>query len=361
MVCGGEPMLISSVHYREHTDDRFGPTSHSGNNGFQKTVWMPPVSTTEAFLQIRDLTKSYKGGIKALNGINIDIFEGEIFGLIGPNGAGKTTLIGCILGLLRPDAGTVLINGKSPDFVSIRAMTGYVPERPEFEYWMTARQFLTYHHGLAGCESRHAKQDVEEALDLVELQLNARARRLKTYSRGMLQRLNLAQMVLGKPKLMLLDEPTLGLDPTGVTVVRNIINHMRESGATAIVNSHQLDEVERLCDRVAFLRQGKIHTVETLKAGQLCDYQLYVKWAQSGNGTAGDTSAIEAAAQAVNAKISAKDAYSARFVVRDNHAAANLIKELVGRGVAIEEAVPERMRLEQLFNNGDSADSGSGG
>jgi ABC-2 type transport system ATP-binding protein len=214
------------------------------------------------FLQAANLTKSYKGGIKALDDVTLEINKGEIIGLIGPNGAGKTTLIGCLLGLLRPDSGTVVIDGKSPDMLSVRGITGYVPERPEFEYWMSARQFLLYHHGLSQLEPRNAKKDVEAALALVELQESSWNRRLKTYSRGMLQRLNLAQLLIGKPQLMLMDEPTLGLDPTGLVVVRRIVESARAQGATAIINSHQLDEVERLCDRVVFMNKGRIETAE---------------------------------------------------------------------------------------------------
>ena len=311
----------------------------------------------DSFVQVREITKTYKGGIKALNGISLDIQEGEILGLIGPNGAGKTTLIGCILGLLKPDSGSVTICGKSPDFLSIRQMTGYCPERPDFEYWMTARQFLEYHHGLSNGNPKTVRRDIDEALELVELQESAWNRRLKTYSRGMLQRLNLAQLVIGRPRLMLLDEPTLGLDPTGVTVVRNIIASMRESGATAIINSHQLDEVERLCDRVAFIRQGKIGSIETMKAGEVCDYVLLVKWTHDTlNGTL--AAALQDACSTVGAKLTEQAERCARFVVPDNHAAVILLRELMNKGLPIEEAVPERMRLESLFSNQESSDSG---
>lgn len=311
-----------------------------------------------SFVEVIDITKSYKGGIKALNGISLDIKEGEIFGLIGPNGAGKTTIIGCILGLLKPDTGSVSIGGKAADFLSVRKVTGYVPERPDFEYWMTARQFLLFHHGLSSCDPRDANKDVDAALELVELQKTAWNRRLKTFSRGMLQRLNLAQLVIGKPKLMLLDEPTLGLDPTGVTVVRNIIASMRASGATAIINSHQLDEIEKLCDRVAFIRQGKIGSIETLKAGEICDYVLYVKWTSDHTANGNLPLLLQQSCTTVGAKLADQNELWARFVVKDSREAANLIRVLIGNGLAVEEAVPERMRLEQLFSPSESADSG---
>lgn len=224
------------------------------------------VSSPLFFILVRELRKTYKGNVVALDGVDLAIKKGEVVGLIGPNGAGKTTLIGCLLGLLRPDSGTVLIDGKPPEMMSIRAITGYVPERADFEYWMNAKQFLEYHHGLSGRDRRNMRADVQRALETVELSPASWNRRLKTYSRGMLQRLNLAQLVLTDPQVMLLDEPTLGLDPTGLSVVRRIVDDARGRGATIVINSHQLDEVERLCDRVALMKKGKIGAFEEIKA-----------------------------------------------------------------------------------------------
>lgn len=351
-------MFSSSVHRRDSFSEILKPLILARQNLVPVPGQQELKAKTRPFVEIKDLSKSYKGGVKALDRINLEVVEGEIFGLIGPNGAGKTTLIGCILGLLRPDSGSVTISGTTPDYLSIRSITGYVPERPEFEYWMTARQFLLYHHGLSNGNPGEANGDVDAALELVELQKSAWNRRLKTYSRGMLQRLNLAQLVIGKPKLLLLDEPTLGLDPTGVTVVRNIVNNMRANGATAIINSHQLDEVERLCDRVAFLRKGKIHTIESMRGGELCDYMLFVKWTKHAV-TTYDTVAIEAACAVTGARLAGIDERAARFTVHDNRSAAHLLKELIARGLPVEEAVPERMRLEQLFASSESADAGT--
>lgn len=335
---------------------RFGILS-SGHRPSERLRGLTLEVNAQAVVQVNNVTKSYKGGIKALDGISLEVSEGEIFGLIGPNGAGKTTLIGCILGLLKPDSGSVSVCGKGADFLSVRRITGYVPERPDFEYWMTARQFLEYHHGLAGLQPNEAPADIQAALELVELQPSAWNRRLKTYSRGMLQRLNLAQLVIAKPRLMLLDEPTLGLDPTGVTVVRNIIDNALASGATAIINSHQLDEIERLCDRVAFIRQGKIGSIETIKAGEICQYVLYVKWNQ--NQLPGEIGGcIRAACASTGAILMEQKERWGRFRVQDNKAAAELIRILISSGLPVEEAIPERMRLEQLFSTRESADSG---
>lgn len=308
------------------------------------------------------LVKTYPGSdIAALAGISLAVKPGEIFGLIGPNGAGKTTLIGCLLGLLRPDSGTVKIFGKPADSLAVRQITGYVPERSDFEYWMTARQFLQYHHGLARRPKCDREKEVTEALEAVELSKTVWNRRLKTYSRGMLQRLNIAQMLIGKPKLALLDEPTLGLDPTGVTLVRNLVKRMQDDGMTAIVNSHQLDEVERVCDRVAFIKKGKIASVEDLHSGSVSDYFLLVRWTESQmNGNL--NSVICEIAKETNAEVDECHNDWGRFSVRDNRMASLLIRKLIERGLPVEEAVPERAKLEELFANEISSDqTGHGG
>jgi ABC-2 type transport system ATP-binding protein len=300
-------------------------------------------------VDVRDLKKTYKGGeINALNGISFAVAQGEIFGLIGPNGAGKTTLIGCLLALLKPDSGSIRIFGQPVDSLAVRRVTGYVPERSDFEYWMTARQFLEFHHGLAARDAKVRRQEVDEALEMVALERSTWNRRLKTFSRGMLQRLNLAQMLIGKPKLMLLDEPTLGLDPNGVAIVREIINNMREAGVTAIINSHQLDEIERLCDRVAFIKQGQIAAIEVVKGGLLSDYSVCLRWSGSTlNGTL--SSVVKEAATAVGASVTECHHQWGRFIVPNSNSSAQLIKGLIEKGVPVEEAVPERMQLEQLF------------
>ena len=313
-------------------------------------------------VDVSGLVKTYPGAdISALSGISLSVKEGEIFGLIGPNGAGKTTLIGCLLGLLRPDAGTVKIFGKPADSLAVRQMTGYVPERSDFEYWMTARQFLQYHHGLARRDKRDREKEIAEALEAVELSKAVWNRRLKTYSRGMLQRLNIAQMLIGKPKLALLDEPTLGLDPIGVTLVRNLVKKMQDEGMTAIVNSHQLDEVERVCDRVAFIKQGKIASVEDLHSGTVRDYCLLVRWPESQlNGSL--SSVVLQAAQEASASVDECHQEWGRFSVKDNKMASQLIRKLVEHGLPVEEAIPERGKLESLFSNesGNSETNESG-
>lgn len=305
--------------------------------------------------EVSALSKSYgKGKIKALDSVDLSIENGEIVGLIGPNGSGKTTLVGCFLGLLKPDSGEVKIFGKNPDFASVHKLIGYMPERPDFEHWMTGWQFLDYHHGLARLNPNNAKKVIEELLEFVELPREAWNRRLKTYSRGMLQRLNLAQGLLTDPKFLLMDEPTLGLDPAGVAIVRKIVARLRERGATAVINSHQLDEIERLCDRVAFIKHGKIAVIERLKGQDFCDYVIAIKW--SLNGYVGGQPDLAALATEAGSKLKEEKAQVAKFVVKDSQSAGYLIKKLVNAGLLVEEATPERARLEQLFLDQGASD-----
>lgn len=328
---------------------------------------MSETAAKPACIAVSGLSKAYGKGakrIQALTGVSLDVDAGEILGLIGPNGAGKTTLIGCILGLLFPDEGQVRIFGQRPEMLAVRRQVGYMPERPDFEYWMDARWFLTYHYGLAGLPDNDfdRKVAVESALEQVELPRAAWGRRLKTYSRGMLQRLNLAQVLIGQPAVMLFDEPTLGLDPGGVAVVRDLVKRMRERGVTAIVNSHQLDEVERLCDRVAFIAGGRIAAVENLHAGEPCDYVVCVRWGETSmNGSL--LPCLRQAAQTSGAQIKELSDQLARYVVKDKRVCSDLVKALVAAGLPVAEVIPERGRLEELFllQNGRAEATGGSG
>ncbi len=219
-------------------------------------------------IAIQNVSKSYGRGLrraKALDGVSLEVAQGETLGLIGPNGAGKTTLLSCLLGLLRPDNGTIRIDGLVPDDLSVRARSGYMPERLGFDRDLTGRAFLESHWRLSGGDPRRTDDEVSGAAGKVGLDPGALARRLRTYSRGMLQRVGVAQALFGDPELLFLDEPASGTDPMGVAVVRDRILEAKTRGATIILNSHQLAEVERVCDRVAFLDRGRLAGIETLR------------------------------------------------------------------------------------------------
>jgi len=202
---------------------------------------------------------------RALDGVSLEVPRGETLGLIGPNGAGKTTLLSCLLGFLRPNAGTITVDGKATDDLSIRARTGYMPERLGFDADLSGGAFLSQHWRLSGGDPARAREEAVTAADRVGLEASVLSRRLRSYSRGMLQRLGVAQAMLGSPDLLFLDEPASGTDPLGVAVVRDRILEAKSRGATIVLNSHQLAEVERVCDRVVFIDRGRLTQAETLR------------------------------------------------------------------------------------------------
>src|SRR3984885_1192821 len=182
---------------------------------------------------VDQITKTYKGGkIKALNGISLHIKEGEAFGLIGPNGAGKSTFFGCLLAFLKVDSGTITIDGKPTDSLETRRTVGYLPERLNFDGWMTGREFLDFHHELAELPQSGRVSACEELLTRVALQQTAWDLPIKKYSRGMLKRLGLAQALITSPKYLLLDEPASGVDPGGVLLVRKVLKELKSTGMT---------------------------------------------------------------------------------------------------------------------------------
>ena len=192
-------------------------------------------------IQVEALTKTYRRGlagerVRALVDVSLTIAAGEAFGIIGPNGAGKTTFLGCLLGFLRPDAGRITIDGHAPDDLAIRSSTGYLPERLVLDRWMSGQQFLAYHHGLAGLPAGGRRAEVEGALERVGLDGEAAQRAIRRYSRGMLQRLGLAQAMLGRPRYLFLDEPASGVDPAGVVLFRRLLSDLTHQGVTVILN-----------------------------------------------------------------------------------------------------------------------------
>src|SRR5215203_2887474 len=209
---------------------------------------MPPT------LRARELAKRY-GGTEALRGVDVEVGEGELVGLLGPNGAGKSTLVKIACGLVRPSRGGVDICGAPAGSTHARRALGYLAELFRFPHWMSADELLALHQRLAG--SRGGAAERGELLDLVGL-VEARDRRVGAMSKGMQQRLGIAQALVGSPRLLLLDEPTSALDPAGRRVVRDLLLELKRRGVAVLLNSHLLSEVERVCDRVAILVGGRI-------------------------------------------------------------------------------------------------------
>jgi len=219
-------------------------------------------------ISVQNLSKTYgRFGrrTRALDAVSLEVRQGETLGLIGPNGAGKTTLLSCLLGFLRPDSGFVRIAGRSVDDLWVRARSGYMPERLGFDRDLSGAAFLAFHWRLTGGDPGQTEARVASAADRVGLERPSLFKKLRTYSRGMLQRIGVAQATLGDPDLLFLDEPASGTDPLGVAVVRERILEAKARGATIVLNSHQLSEVERVCDRVVFIDRGRLVRDETLR------------------------------------------------------------------------------------------------
>jgi ABC-2 type transport system ATP-binding protein len=218
-------------------------------------------------IRVEALTKAYHpfGAVRpVLKGVDLTIAPGEVVGLIGPNGAGKTTLMSCIVGFLNPDSGSITIDGRSNDDLDVRRRTGFVPERMNFDRRATGGAFLRYMARLAGVPRNRVRGRVDELLTRLGL-ADAENKRLSQYSRGMLQRIGMAQALMLDPDFLFLDEPTSGLDPNGVFLVRDLIAEEKARGAAVLLNSHQLAEVEKVCDRVLFLSGGVISRDEALR------------------------------------------------------------------------------------------------
>ena len=205
-------------------------------------------------LQARDLTKRY-GAIRALHGVDLTVDEGELVGLLGPNGAGKSTLVKIACGLVRASSGEVTVAGAPAGSRVALAATGYLAELFRYPGWATADEVLTFHQRLNG--SPGGEDERLRLLEEVGLE-QARRRRVEEMSKGMQQRLGLAQAMVGDPKLLLLDEPTSALDPGGRLLVRELLRRLRERGVAVLLNSHLLGEVERVCERVVIISGGEV-------------------------------------------------------------------------------------------------------
>lgn len=218
-------------------------------------------------IEIDNLTKDYEVGflrkkkVRALDGLSLTVERGEIFGFLGANGAGKTTTLKLLMRLVYPSSGQARILGRDIGDVSMHRTIGYLPENPYFYDYLTAREFMTYCGELFGYDKGKRQIRAEELLTLINLDRKSWDRQLRKFSKGMLQRVGLAQALVNDPEIVFLDEPMSGLDPVGRREVRDLIASLRESGKTVFMCSHILSDIEVLCDRVAILKKGKLSQV----------------------------------------------------------------------------------------------------
>jgi len=222
----------------------------------------------ENVLSFQHVSKRYQSGdfwrplkAQALKDVSFEVARGDVFGLIGLNGAGKTTLMKAAVGLLRPDQGTIILFGRSAHDVATRARFGYLPELPYFPKFLSAWEVLLFYGRLHGLRGLELKARCEETLKLVGIWYAAKDP-IARYSKGMQQRVGLAQTLLHRPELVFLDEPMSGLDPKGTKEMRDVILGLRRQGKTIFFNSHSLAEVERICDKVGIMHGGKMLRVE---------------------------------------------------------------------------------------------------
>jgi ABC-2 type transport system ATP-binding protein len=294
-------------------------------------------------IETQGLRKQF-GGTVAVSDLSLQVGEGEIFGFLGPNGAGKTTCIKMLLALVAPTAGTGRVLGAPLGDRAARARIGFLPEHFRFHETLTAIELLRFHGRLYGLRGPSLDGRVDRLLTRVDL-VDAADRPLRGYSKGMLQRVGLAQALLNEPRLVFLDEPTSGLDPLGRLLVRSIIDDLRADGVTVFLNSHLLGEVEATCDRVVFVKRGRAVEERRLAAPtEVLDVELRVGWP----GELSRKPLLEGLSRfGTNIVQPRPDAIALRM---ENEAAVPaLVAWLVHQGVRIHAVQPRRKTLEDVF------------
>jgi ABC-2 type transport system ATP-binding protein len=290
-------------------------------------------------IRTRGLRKVYSGKL-AVRNLTLDVPRGEVFGFLGPNGAGKSTSVKMLLGLVFPTGGEAEVLGRPAGDVMTRRQVGFLPEHFRFYDWLTSTELLKVHGRLYGMSRARLRERVPALLDLVGLTPH-RDQCLRDFSKGMLQRIGLAQALLNDPDLIFLDEPTSGLDPIGRRLVRDIIKAQRDRGATVLLNSHLLGEVEITCDRVAFIKDGQV--VETRELSADPEEQLTVSirarkvTAQAVAGLAHWSSAVRSEADRLTLTLSSGGLLP------------EIVRYLVAQGADVYEVTPQRLSLEERF------------
>ncbi len=299
-------------------------------------------------LRLEELTKEFATGFlgrgrhRALDSLSLELARGEVFGLLGPNGAGKSTTLKLITGLLWPTSGRVTMFDRAPQDPLARASVGFLPEHPTFYDHLTGEELLSYFAGLCGLSGSVRRTRVDETLTRVGLGAERR-RAVRQYSKGMVQRLGLAQAIINTPALLILDEPMSGLDPLGRRDVRELILELRDQGCTVLFSSHILSDAEMLCSRVAMLRRGRL-----------------VAEGSTSELTSGHTRGWEVTAtQLTPAAVSTLQAHALRatrithgrytFELGVDQRPERMVGEITAQGGTLESVTPLRATLEDVF------------
>jgi ABC-2 type transport system ATP-binding protein len=296
----------------------------------------------EPVLETVQLRKVYRGAsAPAVDALDLVVRRGQVFGFLGPNGAGKTTTIGMLLGNVRPTSGTGSLLGHPIGHRETRRRVGYLPEKFQFHDFLTAAEFLDVHGQLYGMTAAERRRRIPEALEVVGLAAR-RNDKLRTFSKGMQQRAGLAQAILHEPEIVILDEPTSALDPLGRRAVREIIVYLKERGTTVILNSHLLSEVERTCDEVAIIRQGRVvrqGTVEEITAPS----SSVVLELETVSG------AVREAASRYGEIVSERETNWLTIALPDERVVPDLVNAVVVAGGRLRAVTPVRESLEDAF------------
>jgi ABC-2 type transport system ATP-binding protein len=303
-------------------------------------------------IQIDNLTKDYEIGfarkrkVRALDGLSLTVEDGETFGFLGANGAGKTTTLKLLMRLIYPTSGNARILGRDINDISMHSHIGYLPENPYFYDYLTARELVDYCAQLFGLDKTERKRRTEDLLSRVQLDEKSWDKQLRKFSKGMLQRVGIAQALINDPQVVFLDEPMSGLDPIGRRQVRDLIAALKAQGTTVFMCSHILSDIEVLCDRVAIMRAGKLAATGPLELLQK----------QTGNEhnvevtVAGvDAASVSTAVAGIFGAVTTATPGGARITMldeRDVDRALAIIRALEGRLVSVQ---PVKQSLEELF------------
>lgn len=306
----------------------------------------------EFIVEIENLTKDYEVGfwkkkkVRALDGLNLQVESGQIFGFLGGNGAGKTTTIKILMSLIFPTEGKAKILGEDISSVKMHSRIGYCPENPYFYDYLKASELMLYFGELFGLDKAKAKQKCEELLTKVGLEEKDWNKQLRKFSKGMLQRVGLAQALINEPEIVFLDEPMSGLDPIGRREIRELIADLREKGTTVFMSTHILSDIEALCDNVAILRGGKLAATGKLDdllsdAGEQQSFEINVKGVSA-------ESLQDELGKIAGATISSKASGANIYVLKekDIDKVLQITREKGGKLVSVQ---PVKQSLEELF------------
>ena len=275
-----------------------------------------------------------------MGNLSLSVRRGEIFGFLGPNGAGKSTSIKMLLGLVKPTGGEAFVLGAPAGGVEVRRKIGFLPEDFRFYPWLTAAELLGLHGRLSGVPADTLRERVPALVDLVGLTPH-RDKRLQDFSKGMLQRIGLAQALIHEPELIFLDEPTSGLDPMGRRLVRDIIRAQRDRGATVFLNSHILSEIEITCDEVVFIRDGEVVTSRDLRTQNGEEVRVVARARKLTQAAVAGLAQWSTSMQV--------DEEQLTLTTRSLDVLPDILRHLVAAGADVYQFTPQRLSLEDLF------------